>query len=216
MSETSEQQRASRANGVGLGATASEPVGVHAGAKPLVLGLDAGGTKTVCYLADENGVVLSEGRGRGAHLPSAGAEGIAVVLREVISQTLAGAGQPRALSAVCLGMAGVDRPSEAAVVRGLVNDLVSSPCVTIVNDALIALEAGAGAEPGIVVIAGTASIAYGRDAGGRSARAGGWGYVLADEGSGYWLGRQALRAAMRHVDGRGPDTSLTRRLLEHY
>lgn len=179
-----------------------------------VLGLDAGGTKTVCYLADESTQVLAEARGPGAHLTNAGVRGVDAILREVMTTVLRG--RPRELAAVCLGMAGVDRAGEAAIVRSLVERVVSTPRLVIVNDALIALEAGAPGQPGIVVIAGTGSIAYGRDASGRAARAGGWGYVLADEGSGYWLGRQALRAAMRHADGRGPATSLTSRLLAHY
>ena len=179
-----------------------------------VLGLDAGGTKTVCYLANEASEVLAEARGSGAHLPSAGAQGVHLILREVIDAVLDG--QPRKLAAFCLGMAGVDRPSEAAMIRPLVERIVTSPNITIVNDALIALEAGAPGQAGIVLIAGTGSIAYGRDAHGRAARSGGWGYVLADEGSGYWLGRHALRAVMRHADGRGPATSLSARVLEHY
>jgi N-acetylglucosamine kinase-like BadF-type ATPase len=86
----------------------------------------------------------------------------------------------------------------------------------VVNDALIALEAGAPGGDGIVLIAGTGSIAYGRDTRGRAARSGGWGYVLGDEGSGYWLGRQALRSVMRASDGRGRATALTPLVLEHY
>ena len=74
----------------------------------------------------------------------------------------------------------------------------------MVNDALVALEAGAPGEPGVVVISGTGSISYGRNAQGEAARAGGWGYVLGDEGSGYWIGRAALRAVLRQADRRGP------------
>ena len=88
--------------------------------------------------------------------------------------------------------------------------------VLVVNDALIALEAGAPDQPGIVLIAGTGSIAYGRDAQGRAARAGGWGHVLGDEGSGFWLGRQALRAVLRATDLRGAKTALTPRVMAHF
>lgn len=179
-----------------------------------VLGLDAGGTKTVCYLADDSGAVLVEARGPGAQLTNAGSVGVQAILQDVIGQVLNG--QPRALTAICLGMAGVDRPGETALIRGLLDEIVTAAHVVIVNDALVALEAGAPGQPGLVLIAGTGSIAYGRDAKGCAARAGGWGYVLADEGSGYWLGRQALRAVMRQADGRGPETSLTPRLLERY
>ena len=83
------------------------------------------------------------------------------------------------------------------------------------NDALVALVAGVGDAPGVVIICGTGSIAYGRSAD-RAARAGGWGHVLGDEGSGYWIGRRALRAVARAADGRGPATSLTARVLNHF
>src|SRR5262249_50032839 len=159
------------------------------------VGVDAGGTKTVCYLADQDGRVIGEARGPGASLTAAGAYGVEGILRDVIGRVL----EPHSgtVSGICVGMAGVDRPVEAALVRGMLQRVVASSHVAIVNDALVALEAGAPGRPGIVVIAGTGSIAYGRDTNGRAARAGGWGYVLADEGSGYWLGRQALRSAMR-------------------
>jgi N-acetylglucosamine kinase-like BadF-type ATPase len=87
--------------------------------------------------------------------------------------------------------------------------------VIVVNDALVALVAGAGDAPGVVVVAGTGSIAYGRDAAGRAARAGGWGYLLGDEGGGFWIGRAALTAVVRQFDGRGPATLLTPMILEH-
>ena len=87
----------------------------------------------------------------------------------------------------------------------------------IVNDALIALVAGAGASPGVVVISGTGSIAYGVSHHGVAARAGGWGPTLGDEGSGYWIGRRALAAVMRDADGRGPRTrSDARWCCEHF
>jgi len=88
--------------------------------------------------------------------------------------------------------------------------------VLVVNDALVALEAGAPGQPGVVVISGTGSISYGRNARGEAARSGGWGYVLGDEGSGYWIGRAALRAVLRQSDHRGPDTILSPLLLEHF
>jgi N-acetylglucosamine kinase-like BadF-type ATPase len=84
----------------------------------------------------------------------------------------------------------------------------------VVNDAVIALVAGAPERVGLVVLAGTGSIAYGADPEGRTARAGGLGFILADEGSAQWLGREALRAAVRAADGRGPQTALYALVLE--
>ena len=180
----------------------------------VVLGLDVGGTKTVGQLADRDGVVLAEARGGGANLQSVGELGVEKVLHEVIDAALADSRER--LSAICVGMAGVDRPQDAALVRGILSRIGQRARSLVLNDALIALEAGVPNAPGIVVIAGTGSIAYGRDASGHAARAGGWGYVLGDEGSGYWLGRQALRAVVRASDGRGRETSLTPLVLEHF
>ena len=179
-----------------------------------VLGIDAGGTKTVCQIGDERGQIIGESRGPGANLAALGPAGVEAVLRDVIAD--AAGTRPIPLDAICVGMAGVDRPQEAAAVVDVLGRLGHRNRVLVVNDALIALEAGAPAQPGIVMISGTGSIAYGRDDWGSAARAGGWGHVLADEGSGYWLGRHALRAVMREADGRGQPTALTPRLLEYY
>ena len=113
-------------------------------------------------------------------------------------------------AAVCLGMAGVDRQDDAQIIRDVMRRLGFRANALIVNDALIALVAGAGASPGVVLISGTGSIAYGVSPHGVAARAGGWGPTLGDEGSGYWIGRRALAAVMRDSDGRGPQTDLTR------
>ena len=179
-----------------------------------VLGLDAGGTKTVCLLADEEGQVRASARGPGANLQSLGELEVEKVLYEVMDAVLAGETHPP--TAICLGIAGVDRPDDNAVIRGIMRRIGQKAPVLVVNDALIALVAGAGDGPGIVLIAGTGSICYGRNDRGEAARSGGWGYILADEGSGWWIGRQALTAVMRQADGRGPATALTARVLEHY
>jgi N-acetylglucosamine kinase-like BadF-type ATPase len=125
-------------------------------------------------------------------------------------------GQHLTVAAVCLGMAGVDRQDDASVIRGVMRRLGFRSNPLIVNDALIALVAGAGSSPGVVVISGTGSIAYGVSLHGVAARAGGWGPTLADEGSGYWIGRRALAAVMREADGRGPKTELTPLVLQHF
>ncbi len=179
-----------------------------------VLGIDAGGTKTVCQLADGTGQVLAEARRGGANLQAAGELEVEKVLHEVMEEALAD--RDLIPSAICLGIAGVDRPDDARVVRGIMRRIGYKARTLVVNDALIALEAGAPAQPGVVVIAGTGSIAYGRNDRNQAARSGGWGYVLGDEGSGYWIGRAALRAVLREADRRGPATELTSLLLNHY
>jgi N-acetylglucosamine kinase-like BadF-type ATPase len=179
-----------------------------------VLGIDVGGTKTVCLLGDEEGRVLSTAKGPGANLQAVGELQLEKVLHTVMEETVAQ--QTAVPAAICLGIAGVDRPEDSAVVRGIMGRIGYKARILVVNDALIALQAGIGAAAGIVIVAGTGSIAYGCDGHGYAARAGGWGYVLGDEGSGYWIGRLALRAIVREADGRGHPTTLTRRVLAHF
>jgi N-acetylglucosamine kinase-like BadF-type ATPase len=178
-----------------------------------VIGIDAGGTKTVCLLADERGMIVSEGRGPGANLHAAGELAVERVLRDVIAEAIG----DRAIvpAAICLGIAGVDREDEMRTIRAVLGRIGHDSRVLVVNDALIALAAGAEDAPAIVIIAGTGSIVYGRNAGGEAARAGGWGHMIGDEGSGYWIGREALSAVMRAFDGRGPATRLTAGILAH-
>lgn len=176
-----------------------------------VLGIDAGGTKTVCLLADERGHTVAESRGGGANLQASGELEVEKVLHRVMDEAI-GDRDVRP-NAICLGIAGVDRDDDAEAVRGIMRRIGFKARTLVVNDALIALVAGAGDSPGIVVVAGTGSIAYGRDGNGRAARSGGWGYLLGDEGGGFWIGRAALMAVVRQFDGRGPRTTLTEMVL---
>jgi len=180
-----------------------------------VLGIDAGGTKTVCLLANQDGTILSVARGPGANLQVAGELEVEKVLHHVMDTALDGRHDTRP-KAVCLGIAGVDREDDSRIVSAIMRRITPGSRVLVVNDALVALEAGAPGEPGIVIICGTGSIAYGRNGQGAAARAGGWGHIIGDEGSGYWIGRQAVQAVMRDADGRGPATSLTRQVLAHF
>jgi N-acetylglucosamine kinase-like BadF-type ATPase len=179
-----------------------------------VLGIDAGATKTVCVLADAAGASVAEARGPGANLHVAGEAGVAATLRGVIDAAVS----DRRLTpdAVCVGIAGVDRDDEAEAVQRIVHSICPRSRVLVVNDALIALAAGAHDAPGIVIVAGTGSIVYGRNGRDEAARAGGWGHMVGDEGSGFWIGREAVAAVMRSADGRGPATRLTDEILEHF
>lgn len=186
-----------------------------------VLGVDAGGSKTVALLADAAGRIVGEGRAGGANLQAHGELEVEKVLHHVIDEAMAGgAGAP---AAVCLGLAGVDREGDSRVIAAVMRRLGFRERTLIVNDALIALVAGvplaeetAAIGPALVLIAGTGSIAYGVNRHGLAARAGGWGTSLGDEGSGYWIGRRALEAVTRAADGRGPATGLTRLVLAHF
>jgi len=179
-----------------------------------VLGIDAGGTKTVALLADGDGNIVGEGRAGAANLQTEGELEVEKILHTVIEQATDGRHMP--LAAVCLGMAGVDREDDARIIRDVMRRLGFRSNALIVNDALIALVAGAGPSPGVVVVSGTGSIAYGVNHLGLAARAGGWGPTLGDEGSGYWVGWHALAAVMRDLDCRGPRTELTPLVLRHF
>jgi len=118
-----------------------------------VLGIDAGGTKTVCLLADESGRIVSEARAGGANLHSSGELEVEKVLHDVMETAIGD--RPVVPAAICLGVAGVDREDEARTVRAIMRRIGYKSRVVVVNDELIALAAGAGDAPGIVVIAVT-------------------------------------------------------------
>jgi N-acetylglucosamine kinase-like BadF-type ATPase len=179
-----------------------------------VIGIDAGGTKTVGYLSDETGRVLTEARAGAANLHAAGEREVERVLREVVDQIMPGRGPE--LLAVCVGMAGAERETDQAAVRAILKRIGIVGRTLVVNDAFVALSAGVREGPGIVLISGTGSIVYGRSARGLAARAGGFGRIFGDEASGYWLGRRALQAVARASDGRGPATLLTPLVLAHF
>jgi N-acetylglucosamine kinase len=178
-----------------------------------VLGIDAGGTKTVCLLADGEGRIVAEARGSGANLQSVGELEVEKVLHALMEAAVAKVNDMPA--AICLGIAGVDRPSDSETIRSIMHRIGYKARTLVVNDALVALEAGAADQPGVVIVAGTGSIAYGRNRSAQAARAGGWGYLIGDEGGGFWVGRSALAAVVRQFDGRGPATQLTDLVLRH-
>jgi N-acetylglucosamine kinase-like BadF-type ATPase len=175
-----------------------------------VIGIDAGGTKTVGLLADETGRVLTKARGGGANLLVHGE----LAVEKVLYQILEDLEPPEPVAALCLGIAGVDRPGQKELVLALLRRLGLRRSVQVVHDAVIALVAGAPEGVGIVVVGGTGSIAYGADPEGLTARSGGWGYLLGDEGSAFWLGHAALRLGIRAADGRGPATTLYQRICQ--
>ncbi|HEY6293109.1 MAG TPA: BadF/BadG/BcrA/BcrD ATPase family protein [Terriglobia bacterium] len=172
----------------------------------LYLGVDGGGTRTTAWVADGRGRVL----GRAVAGPSNPVKvGLPAAEREILAaarQASAKAGRSK-LEAVCLGLAGGDRPEVARPLAAWLRKRLPARFHLVTTDAALALEA-AGRSPGVVVIAGTGSIACAHDAQGRMIRAGGWGSTFDDAGSGFDLGRQAVRAALRAFDGRGPRTRL--------
>jgi glucosamine kinase len=165
----------------------------------IYLGIDGGGSKTACVIGDENSV-LGKGTSAGSNVVRVGERQARESLGAAIRQACATANiAPSQIERTCVGIAGGARSEIAATVRRLLSEFVSGE-VEVVGDMVIAMEAAFGSGPGVIVIAGTGSIAYGRNSKGETARAGGWGFAISDEGSGHWIGRSAVAASMRAYD----------------
>ena len=166
---------------------------------PYFLGIDGGGSKTSCLLGDEQSV-LGSATGSGSNPIRVGEECSQKALEAVVREVCATARvQPSQIARTCIGMAGAARPQIEKQVRGVLSDLVGGE-IAVAGDMVIALAAAFRGGPGLIVIAGTGSIAYGRNERGETARAGGWGFAISDEGSGHWIGRAAVAGAMRAHD----------------
>jgi N-acetylglucosamine kinase-like BadF-type ATPase len=176
------------------------------------LGVDGGQSGTTALIADEHGCVLAEGRaGPCNHVDGTGGrERFITAVRGSLDEALRALGTPAPrFSAACFGFSGGPADKDA-----LARELVQAETYCITHDAEIALTGATAGEPGVIAIAGTGSIAFGRNAAGKTARAGGWGYLFGDEGGAFDMVRQALRASLREEEGWGPQTALRAALLE--
>ena len=174
----------------------------------LFLGIDGGQSSTIALIGDEEGRVA--GSGSGGPSNHAGAEGGRAKLIRAVTESVAAACQGASVDpstvrfdSACFGASG-----GAEDKRAILAEILRTEHLTVTTDAVIALAGATGGQPGIIAIAGTGSIAFGRNAAGAAARAGGWGYVFGDEGSGFDVARQGLRAALRQEEGWGPPTTL--------
>lgn len=178
----------------------------------LFLGVDGGQSSTTALIGSETGRVIGFGRGGPCNHVGA-AEGRAKFLDAIggcIQQACRQGNVPRAeFESACLGFSGGPADKEF-----LVRELLSAGKLLVTDDALVALIGACAGEPGLITIGGTGSIAYGRNGEGRTARAGGWGHIFGDEGGAFDIVRQALRAALRHEEGWGPETLLEPILLD--
>lgn len=184
---------------------------------PLYLGVDGGGTHTVALVADGAGRVLGRGTAGPANLHSVGERAAQEALQAAIAGALAAAGgYSLPVAAACLGLAGAGRPPERELFRQWAKAKGLAGRVLVVLDCDLVLAAGTPQGWGLALIAGTGSIAWGRNRAGEPARAGGWGYLLGDEGSAYAVGLAGLRAVALAADGRGPATALSAAILAHW
>ena len=182
----------------------------------IVVGVDGGGSKTRVVVADETGAELATVSGTASAVRPGAAEHSADVIARLVGEALAACDREGEIpAALCVGVAGVGRDAEysaflhALTARALADELVVLP------DAVVALTDAFGEEAGILLVAGTGSICYGRGPTQKMARCGGWGPVCGDEGSGQWIGRRALSVITAAADGRESETALLGVLLTH-
>ena len=180
----------------------------------VVVGVDGGGTKTRVLVADESGKPLADVSGPASAVKPGAAEQSAAVIAQTMAVALETAGLSGVLpQVVCVGVAGVGRENERqALWQALAASEIAEE-VLVHADATVALDDAFGDGPGVLLIAGTGSVAFGRGPTGTAARCGGWGPVIGDEGSGAWIGRRALSVVTAAADGREPETALTGAIL---
>lgn len=180
----------------------------------ILVGIDAGGTKTRVVVTTGDGTQIAEITGVGAAMaPGEGEESADVIeplVRDALSTAGRDGGRPRVL---CVGAAGVGREAEQRALEDALTRRDVADQVIVETDATIALADAFGEDAGIILIAGTGSIAFGRNGAGFHARCGGWGPTFGDEGSGAWIGRRALGIVAAAHDGREPETALTGAIL---
>jgi N-acetylglucosamine kinase len=185
-----------------------------------VFGVDGGQTSVKCVLVTTDGRVMSHGAGGGLiHLAAQGSgERFLQAMGDAFASAWVAAGiAPQPVAAVGLGLTGVEANTpEARAAKALLAQVIEARCVEIHSDAYIALIGAHGGLPGIIAIAGTGSHVMGINATGQTARAGGWGWLLGDEGSAMWIGRSGLIAAMHALDGVGPPTLLEQLMNDHF
>jgi glucosamine kinase len=178
-------------------------------------GFDGGGTRTTCVLCDSEGSVIGVGSGGRSNYHNTGLPRALASIRRAFEGALAqsGAAHSRRGLAACYGLAGLDSPEDFAIVRAGIRSMAlglgGKRSDLVVNDWRTAVAGAFIEEPGVTLIAGTGCVAAAqRDLGKSVVRVGGWGHIVDDRGSAYDIGRDALYAAMRDHDGRGPKTKL--------
>ncbi|MED4907934.1 BadF/BadG/BcrA/BcrD ATPase family protein [Brevibacillus centrosporus] len=194
-----------------------------------LLAVDGGGTKCLAVLVERSGQEVGSGRSGSCNYQGSGEEAAARELMQAISQALGEAlthypnvpSTPSAeweVECAVFGIAGLDTEHDRQVITGMVQRVLQQLHVhvrhlIVENDGFAALLGATGGKPGILVIAGTGSIAFGVNDAQETSRAGGWGHRVGDEGSGYWIGKRAIVAVLKAADGRGAPTLLKDLLL---
>lgn len=178
------------------------------------LGIDGGGTKTVAIVCDENGTLVSRFVGKSINYNSVGTHTARKNLKETVDGVLDGKGIT--LSSVFIGMPALSDRADEELTKQMCDGVIDCPKIAMDSDVYIGLEAMKCDGAVAMVVSGTGSMAVGRLEDGTILHTGGWGYILGDEGSGYALGLDAVKAAICGAEGSAAPTILTQKVLEHF
>lgn len=182
-----------------------------------IIGIDGGGTKTEAVIADLDGNILGIGRAGASNYHVLGLEQAIASIKEAIEHARENSKlNIQKFKVVCLGLAGAGRPNDRSILLDAIRNLGIFGTIIIKHDAEIALAGATVLQPGVIVIAGTGAMAYGVSPSGEVKRSGGWGNILGDEGSAYYIGRKALNAICKAYDGRGNPTVLLDAIIEFW
>ncbi|MBP3736603.1 MAG: hypothetical protein J6I56_06245 [Lachnospiraceae bacterium] len=177
------------------------------------IGIDGGGTNARLLAVNENGKCIGSARGGSTNIASNPPEKVLENLQGMLRECQERYGlEPEECAGLCIGTAGADSAQSRRTVEELLFYLPAAGPRKVVNDAVIALYAASKGGPGVILISGTGSIAYGINGRGETFRAGGHDYLVGDEGSAYWVAKEGVSAALRFSDGTGGETSLLRDL----
>jgi N-acetylmuramic acid 6-phosphate etherase len=193
--------------------TSSSSSQLHIAPKSIFIGINGGGTKTTLVAVDSSLDVLAQVQTGGSNQNNFGVDQVRATLHTAIRDLLAQAGLTvTEIGGIGAGLAGVDRPNDRIVFAQIFDEILPGVPLVLENDGTIALVAGVGRKFGVIVISGTGTISIGADDAGTLARCSGWGWLI-DDGSGYAIGREILRAICDARDGAQPPTLLTERVL---
>ena len=181
-----------------------------------VIGVDGGGTSTRCACLNMDGAILAIREAGPSNYLRVGLPTALEHIRDAVHEAVEVAHVSLPARVACICLAGLGRLHDQRTVIPQLESLALADQLVAHTDAEAALAGAHGLQEGVVLIAGTGAIAYGRNAQGERVRADGWGPLLGDEGSAHWIGVQVLRAVMRARDGRGEPTSLTPAVLAHF
>lgn len=181
---------------------------------PLIVGVDGGGSRTRVLLCDINGAEIARVEGTGTALQSVSEQVAADIIKALVLEVLSSAGFADVRPSICVaGIAGAGQERAAQALWAALAQRRVADDIAVHSDATIAMDDAFGDSAGVLLIAGTGSVAFSRAPDGRMERCGGWGPFLGDEGSAAWLGRRALGVVCASSDGREPETALTGTIL---